>query len=98
MFSDLNRALIDTIRKKKSSRASMKLDTSKATRSSTEPMQTTVLSPAKLEEILPNMVNRLSPSNIKRTANDLLNEWEKSLTLPQKEQVSALGESKENQA
>jgi hypothetical protein len=32
--------------------------------------------------MLPNMVNRLSPSNIKRTANHLLDEWEKSLIPP----------------
>lgn len=32
--------------------------------------------------MLPNMVNRLSPSNIKRTANNLLDEWEKSLMAP----------------
>lgn len=83
-------------RKKKASRASMKLDTTKTSRA-TEPLQTPILSPTKLEEILPNMVNRLSPSNIKRTANDLLNEWEKSLIPPQKEQAAVTGESKENQ-
>lgn len=37
----------------------------------------------KLEEILPSMVNRLTPSNIKRTATNLMDEWEKSLTDPQ---------------
>jgi uncharacterized protein YidB (DUF937 family) len=36
----------------------------------------------RLEEILPNVVNRLTPSNIKRTANHLLDEWEKSLVAP----------------
>lgn len=51
-------------------------------------MDTPLLSP-KLEEILPNMVNRLSPSNIKRTANHLLDEWEKSLTATD-------GQNKEN--
>ncbi|KFG81103.1 hypothetical protein MANI_014385 [Metarhizium anisopliae] len=45
-------------------------------------LQTPILSPTKLEEMLPNMVNRLSPSNIKRTANNLLDEWEKSLMAP----------------
>ena len=40
-----------------------------------------MLSP-KLGEILPSMVNRLSPSNIKRTATNLMDEWEKSLTDP----------------
>ncbi|KAI9149315.1 hypothetical protein HJFPF1_11367 [Paramyrothecium foliicola] len=48
------------------------------------------LSP-RLEEILPSMVNRLSPSNIKRTANHLLDEWEKSLMAPE-------AADKENQA
>jgi hypothetical protein len=37
----------------------------------------------RLEEILPTVVNTLSPSNIKRTANHLLDEWEKSLVTPQ---------------
>lgn len=40
-----------------------------------------MLSP-KLGEILPSMVNRLTPSNIKRTATNLMDEWEKSLTDP----------------
>lgn len=42
---------------------------------------TPILSP-KLGEILPSMVNRLSPSNIKRTATNLMDEWEKSLADP----------------
>ncbi|OAR02282.1 hypothetical protein LLEC1_06608 [Akanthomyces lecanii] len=37
----------------------------------------------KLDELLPSMVNRLSPSNLKRTANNLMNEWEKSLIAPE---------------
>ncbi|KAJ4147952.1 hypothetical protein LMH87_002444 [Akanthomyces muscarius] len=37
----------------------------------------------KLDELLPSMVNRLSPSNIKRTANNLMDEWEKSLIAPE---------------
>lgn len=41
-----------------------------------------MLSP-KLGEILPSMVNRLTPSNIKRTATNLMEEWEKSLADPQ---------------
>ncbi|KAF7554046.1 hypothetical protein G7046_g6921 [Stylonectria norvegica] len=53
---------------------------------------TPLLSP-KLEEILPNMVNRLTPSNIKRTATILLDEWEKSLADPQD---NAPGQNKEN--
>lgn len=61
-------------------------------------METPILSPVKLEEILPNMANKLSPSNIKRTANNLLDEWEKSLTPPRKERAEVLAESKENLA
>ncbi|KAG5950942.1 hypothetical protein E4U53_004129 [Claviceps sorghi] len=37
------------------------------------------LSHSKLEELFPGVVNKLSPSYIKRTANNLLDEWEKSL-------------------
>lgn len=37
----------------------------------------------KLDELLPSMVNRLSPSNIKRAADHLMDEWEKSLTSPE---------------
>jgi hypothetical protein len=29
------------------------------------------------------MVNKLSPSNLKRTANNLMDEWEKSLVAPE---------------
>lgn len=29
------------------------------------------------------MVNRLSPSNLKRTATNLMDEWEKSLVAPE---------------
>ncbi|CAG9954217.1 unnamed protein product [Clonostachys rosea f. rosea IK726] len=36
----------------------------------------------KLGELLPNVVNKLSPSNIKRTANQLMDEWERSLVEP----------------
>jgi hypothetical protein len=42
------------------------------------------LSPSKLEDLLPQVVNRLSPSNIKRTASDLMTQWERSLTTPEK--------------
>ncbi|KAH8177225.1 hypothetical protein LIA77_02307 [Sarocladium implicatum] len=41
------------------------------------------LSPAKLKEMLPSMVNGFSPSNIKRTATTLMTEWEKSLITPE---------------
>ncbi|KAH7152231.1 hypothetical protein B0J13DRAFT_438136 [Dactylonectria estremocensis] len=50
-----------------------------------------LLSP-KLEEIS-NMVNRL-PSNIKRTATNLMDEWEKSLNEPQAQQRRASGQVK----
>ncbi|KAF4996231.1 hypothetical protein FGRMN_4587 [Fusarium graminum] len=43
--------------------------------------ETPLLSP-KLEELLPSLVNQFSPSNIKRTATNLMDEWEKSLTDP----------------
>ncbi|CEI39084.1 unnamed protein product [Fusarium venenatum] len=43
--------------------------------------ETPLLSP-KLEELLPNIVNQFSPSNLKRTATNLMDEWEKSLTDP----------------
>ncbi|KAF5024884.1 hypothetical protein F66182_3042 [Fusarium sp. NRRL 66182] len=43
--------------------------------------ETPLLSP-KLEELIPNVVNRFSPSNLKRTATTLMDEWEKSLTDP----------------
>ncbi|XWX02027.1 hypothetical protein V2A60_010059 [Cordyceps javanica] len=45
--------------------------------------QENVLRNTKLDELLPSMVNRLSPSNLKRTANHLMDEWEKSLTAPE---------------
>jgi hypothetical protein len=40
------------------------------------------VSPNKLEELLPGMLNRLTPGNLKRTAADLMKEWEKSLAPP----------------
>ncbi|KAH7318467.1 hypothetical protein B0I35DRAFT_478973 [Stachybotrys elegans] len=52
------------------------------TPSKPKPQNESVLRSPKLEEILPTVVNRLKPSNIKRTANHLLDEWEKSLTAP----------------
>ncbi|KAF7545572.1 hypothetical protein G7Z17_g9056 [Cylindrodendrum hubeiense] len=51
-----------------------------------------LLSP-KLEEIS-NMVNRLTPSNIKRTATNLMDEWEKSLTEPQMQQRRVSAQAK----
>ncbi|PON26879.1 hypothetical protein TGAM01_v204380 [Trichoderma gamsii] len=43
---------------------------------------TLLLSPA-LEDLLPSVVHHLSPSNLKRTANNLMDEWEKSLVAPE---------------
>ena len=42
----------------------------------------TLLSPTKLEELFPQVVKGLSPSNIKRTAAGLMDQWEKSLSTP----------------
>lgn len=36
----------------------------------------------KLEELLPPVLNRLTPSNLKKTASDFMKEWEKSLSSP----------------
>ncbi|KAK1253364.1 hypothetical protein MKX07_001441 [Trichoderma sp. CBMAI-0711] len=41
-----------------------------------------ILSPA-LEDLLPSMVHHLSPRNLKRTATNLMDEWEKSLVAPE---------------
>jgi hypothetical protein len=40
------------------------------------------LTPQKLEELTNHVVNRLSPSNIRRTATDFIKDWEKSLAEP----------------
>lgn len=37
------------------------------------------LSPQRLEELTATVVNRLSPSNIKRTASDYVTQWEQSM-------------------
>ncbi len=53
-----------------------------ATRSPSPPAAAGVvssLSPKKLEDLLPQALNRLTPSNIKRTASDFMKEWERSL-------------------
>jgi hypothetical protein len=39
-------------------------------------------SPKKLEDLIPQALNRLTPSNIKRTAADFMKEWERSLSAP----------------
>lgn len=36
----------------------------------------------KLEELLPPVLNRLTPSNLKKTASHFMKEWEKSLSPP----------------
>ncbi|KAH0497964.1 hypothetical protein TgHK011_005245 [Trichoderma gracile] len=41
-----------------------------------------ILSPA-LEDLLPSVVHHLSPRNLKRTATNLMDEWEKSLVAPE---------------
>ncbi|KAF6817278.1 hypothetical protein CSOJ01_02460 [Colletotrichum sojae] len=65
--------------KKKSSIA---IDTSNQSPSRPE---SALLSPSQLGELLPTVVNKLSPGNLKRTANNLMDEWEKSLSPPQKQ-------------
>lgn len=37
------------------------------------------LSPQRLEELTATVVNRLSPSNIKRTATEYVTQWEQSM-------------------
>ncbi|KZL68050.1 hypothetical protein CT0861_07691 [Colletotrichum tofieldiae] len=57
-------------------KSSITIDTS--ARSESRP-ESALLSPSRLEELLPTVVNKLSPGNLKRTANNLMDEWEKSL-------------------
>jgi hypothetical protein len=38
--------------------------------------------PINLEEYLPPVLNKLTPSNLKKTASDFMKEWEKSLSPP----------------
>ncbi|GJC93531.1 hypothetical protein ColKHC_02357 [Colletotrichum higginsianum] len=68
-----NLTSLRVIRKKKSS---ITIDTS--VRSESRP-ESALLSPSRLEELLPTVVNKLSPGNLQRTANNLMDEWEKSL-------------------
>ncbi|RFU81246.1 hypothetical protein TARUN_993 [Trichoderma arundinaceum] len=44
--------------------------------------ETSLLSPT-LEDLFPSVVHHLSPSNLKRTANNLMDEWERSLVAPE---------------
>ena len=60
-----------------------KADIHRHSNTKSPPDEAPALSPPKLGEILPSMVNRLTPSNIKRTANNLMDEWEKSLADPE---------------
>ncbi|GKT40828.1 uncharacterized protein ColSpa_01009 [Colletotrichum spaethianum] len=57
-------------------KSSITVDTS--ARSESRP-ESALLSPSRLEELLPTVVNKLSPGNLKRTANNLMDEWERSL-------------------
>ncbi|KAK2063899.1 hypothetical protein LY76DRAFT_502649 [Colletotrichum caudatum] len=57
-------------------KSSMTLDTSVKSESI---FDSAVLSPSRLEELLPTVVHKLSPGNLKRTANNLMDEWERSL-------------------
>ncbi|KAF9881060.1 hypothetical protein CkaCkLH20_01210 [Colletotrichum karsti] len=47
--------------------------------------ESALLSPTQLGELLPQVVNKLSPGNLKRTANNLMDEWERSLSPPRKQ-------------
>jgi hypothetical protein len=49
------------------------------------------LSPSKLEDIIPQALNRLTPSKLKKTAADFMKEWERSLSAPAELPVSAVG-------
>ncbi|KAL2132123.1 hypothetical protein VTI74DRAFT_4212 [Chaetomium olivicolor] len=75
-----------SLRKKTSSKNRMSsLSSSSSSRSPSPPTRTSLSlsSPTKLEELLPPVLNRLTPSNIKRTAADFMKEWEKSLSPPE---------------
>ncbi|KAL2152095.1 hypothetical protein VTH82DRAFT_5279 [Thermothelomyces myriococcoides] len=67
---------------KKSSSSSSSSSSSKS-RTSRSPSPS-VLAPgaSKLEDLLPQALNKLSPSNIKRSAVDFMKEWERSLSSP----------------
>lgn len=49
----------------------------------TEVLDSIASSPNKLEDLLPQALNRLTPSNLKRTASDFMKEWERSLASPE---------------
>ncbi|KAK4122241.1 hypothetical protein N657DRAFT_657103 [Parathielavia appendiculata] len=53
------------------------------------------LSPNKLEDMLPQALNRLTPSKLKKTAADFMKEWERSLSSPVEIPVSVAAVGKE---
>ncbi|KAK4142305.1 uncharacterized protein C8A04DRAFT_38411 [Dichotomopilus funicola] len=64
------------------------INSSHNTSRSTSPHQTASASPAslspkRLEDLLPQALNKLKPSNLKRTADDFMKEWERSLASPE---------------
>lgn len=67
--------------KSKSSKSRMSTSSTATTAAARSPSPT---APAanKLEELLPPVLNRLTPASIKRAASDLMTEWEKSLAPP----------------
>ncbi|KAH6640985.1 hypothetical protein F5144DRAFT_484517 [Chaetomium tenue] len=63
----------------------------------TEVLDAIASSPNKLEDLLPQaLMNRLTPSNLKRTASDFMKEWERSLSSP--EEITAAGAPAEKAA
>ncbi|KAK4239120.1 hypothetical protein C8A03DRAFT_14462 [Achaetomium macrosporum] len=59
---------------------------------SPSPSSSSSLSPSnKLEELLPPVLNKLTPSNIKRAAGDFMKEWERSLSPPDMATPVAVG-------
>ncbi|KAH8898513.1 hypothetical protein GQ53DRAFT_881735 [Thozetella sp. PMI_491] len=55
----------------------------KASKSSVETRSPSPGTAAKLEELLPPVLNRLTPSNLKKHATDFMKEWERSLSPPE---------------
>ncbi|KAB5575791.1 hypothetical protein GE09DRAFT_1215543 [Coniochaeta sp. 2T2.1] len=58
---------------------------------STPSASSTLSNNTKLEELLPPVLNRLTPSNLKKTASDFMKEWEKSLSPPPQSRDAAAG-------
>ncbi|KAL2176369.1 uncharacterized protein P884DRAFT_300666 [Thermothelomyces heterothallicus CBS 202.75] len=61
--------------------ATLKKSSSKP-RTARSPSPPAAPGPSKLEDLLPQALNKLSPSNIKRSAVDFMKEWERSLSSP----------------